>query len=373
MKEAETLWIRHLEGAITPLLTVPLWGQTPPFPWEKVEKALKEALELETLHLATDKTHLLSRGEQLNGLGTDPLLLPLELTPLQGLAFWAMSKADMEKLSQLLLSPSELFEGFGSELLKEGYARFLLLKALRILNQENAFGEFTAQVGSHTELPEEALCLDLSIEIKKQKLWARLICSEALTNELHAYQPSHHLPLEGLRHTLRLPLAIEIGKSALSSGQLKKLKVKDLLLLDSCSFDPAEGKGTAYLTVAETPLFALRLKEGEVKILDYALYQEEPSMAHFEETPEKEREEGAEESGVETLISQRQIPLNVVVEAARLNLALDKVLHLKPGNLLDLKVGPQLTVSLTVGGALIAKGELVKIGETIGVRILALG
>jgi flagellar motor switch protein FliN/FliY len=375
MKQASPLWIRHLEGVVAPLDNIPLWGHTPPFPWKKVEKALKNALELDSLHLVEDKTHVFTREQMLSSLGVDPLLIPLELTPLPGVAFWAMPKSDMEKLSGFFVSLSETGNGFESHALKEGYARFLLLKSLHILNEQQAFGDFTAHVASHTELPLEALCLDLSIQINHQKLWARLICSPELVGQLYAYVPE--APSRPLRRDLRLPLAIELGKTTVSSTTLKKLKIEDLLLLDQCSFDPESGKGTALLTAGGTPLFDLRLKEAEVKILDYAFYQEEPIMSHSsqgEETPEQQESAASEteEGQTETLIAQRHIPLTVVVEAARITLPLEKVLQLKPGNILDFKVGPQLAVTLTVGGAAVARGELVKIGESVGVRILAL-
>jgi len=49
------------------------------------------------------------------------------------------------------------------------------------------------------------------------------------------------------------------------------------------------------------------------------------------------------------------------------------LLDLNPGNLLELDVHPESGVDLVVNGSRIGKGELLQIGDTLGVRILELG
>ena len=52
---------------------------------------------------------------------------------------------------------------------------------------------------------------------------------------------------------------------------------------------------------------------------------------------------------------------------------LEKVTQLKPGNVLELGLSPEPVIHLTIGGKRVAKGELVRIGEAFGVKILTLG
>ncbi len=107
-----------------------------------------------------------------------------------------------------------------------------------------------------------------------------------------------------------------------------------------------------------------------------------------EETPGEELSEGestADENhlwstksegqgeDVEKLVSAEEIPLTLTVELARVTLPLDKLLKLSPGNLIELSTKPEQGVSLTVHGKRVAKGELVKLGEVIGVKILEIG
>lgn len=112
-------------------------------------------------------------------------------------------------------------------------------------------------------------------------------------------------------------------------------------------------------------------------------------MTEKEEETEKEEttpppepaEEGAEEKplwapqngGEEKVLPSGKIPIQITVEVGRLQMPLEKVTQLKPGNVLELGLSPQPDVYLTVGGKRIAKGELVNLGEALGVKILKLG
>jgi flagellar motor switch protein FliN/FliY len=65
-----------------------------------------------------------------------------------------------------------------------------------------------------------------------------------------------------------------------------------------------------------------------------------------------------------------EIPLNIVVEVGRLQMSIKKLLELQPGNILDLNIHPEAGVDLVLNGKRIAKGELLRIGEALGVRII---
>lgn len=67
------------------------------------------------------------------------------------------------------------------------------------------------------------------------------------------------------------------------------------------------------------------------------------------------------------------VQMPVVVELARLQMTIQKLMELQPGNLLDLNVRPENGVDLVVNGKRIAKGELLLIGDVLGVRVLDIG
>ena len=154
------------------------------------------------------------------------------------------------------------------------------------------------------------------------------------------------------------------------------------------------------MLIHDTPILRARLKKNSLKILDYAFYyeeeipmtnedlppEEEPSVEDFsEEEPLSDSEEEMQEESplwsekpssngsTEKVISTQEIPLTLVVEVDRIRMPLDKLLQLSPGNILELTVRPEQGVHVTVGGKRVARAELVKIGDMLGIKILQLG
>jgi flagellar motor switch protein FliN/FliY len=78
-------------------------------------------------------------------------------------------------------------------------------------------------------------------------------------------------------------------------------------------------------------------------------------------------------SGPSGPLTPNDIPLMLVVEAGQVKISAQKLLELTPGNVIDLEISPEDGVDLVVNGRIIGKGELLKIGETIGVRIVQIG
>ena len=72
-------------------------------------------------------------------------------------------------------------------------------------------------------------------------------------------------------------------------------------------------------------------------------------------------------------VTPSDIPVCLAVEVAQLRLSVQKLLDLQPGNLLDLNISVENGVNLVVNGKIIGRGEMIKVGETLGVRILEIG
>lgn len=124
---------------------------------------------------------------------------------------------------------------------------------------------------------------------------------------------------------------------------------------------------------------------------DFSDLDEESGIEHDEEdepkqkaekkpsgSPKQEKAEAAAAkpapkpaSGTSTATVE-EIPLSVVVEVGRLQMSVKKLMELQPGNMLELDIHPESGVDLVVNGKRIAKGELLRIGEALGVRILEL-
>ncbi len=65
------------------------------------------------------------------------------------------------------------------------------------------------------------------------------------------------------------------------------------------------------------------------------------------------------------------IPLKIQLEIARISVSLDELQKMKPGSKLPIDINPRI-VNLVVGGKSIGQGEIVEIGDIVGVKILEL-
>lgn len=190
----------------------------------------------------------------------------------------------------------------------------------------------------------------------------------------------------------------------LTQGELKQLKPGDFVVLDSCTLQPGENKGRVMLTVNQRPFMRGKIKEGTLKLLESPVLETGATMdreeAYSDKSEEGEEEDisydeeidfGEEESEIEELaeepveaeeapaakktdtlakLSPDTLPMTIVIEVGRLQLTLQKLLELQPGSLLELDLTTQSGVDLVVNGKKIGRGELLAIGEVLGVRIL---
>lgn len=406
MSEAPLFWLQHIENALQVVSEVPLWGSSPPFPWEEWNEQISTMFQLPDLKIEHKKTQFLKLEDLTSGLGTNPVKTAIDLSPLQGSALWLMPSEDIVKLTQVVLSPKNAVKGFSSPQFQEGFYRYLLLNILSQIDQVRSFGDLSLKLGTAQPLPQEgALCIDVSISHPKMILWGRLICPPAfhLAFKQHFSQKPSSLLSSPAAQGIDLSLKLEIGHSMLSYSQWKTVEIGDMIVLDRCTYDPQSHKGTVTVVLEGAPLFRARLKENHLKIIEYAYYHEEeklmendiPEDEHKEDFDPLEEdlspsddidEELAEESEnhlwsakeerqeeIEKMVSAHEVPLTLSIEVARLKMNLDKLLQLKPGNLIELPVRPEQGIDIVLNGKKVARGELIKLGEALGVKILQIG
>jgi len=406
MTTAAYHWLKKIEHAVEDLKVIPFWGTSPPFPWETFSQHLSELLKVPHVKVLRHQTDWKEAKDLLSGMGVSPHIIPLDCTPLQGEVFWVMSTEDVNKAISFSLLQSQLSKPLLDPRFQEGYYDFLSLEILHILDQQKAFGDLNVKRRSPSSLPlEGAICIDIAITINQETLWGRIIASQEFIHNFRAHfmQKKESLLSSELSKQVNVSLRLEIGNVHLNVEQWQQVKVGDFVILDRCSFDPIHRKGTAKVLLEKTPLFQVRIKENTVKILEEAYYEEDTSTmdTSFSDNEEKrEEDEFSEEEFIphedeesskeeppsehlwsskngettqESLISLSEIPLVLTVEIAKIRMSLEKILQLQPGNVLELSILPEEGVDLTIGGKKVAKGELIKIGDVLGLKILRLG
>ncbi len=372
-------WLRKINKALLKLDNIPLMRTYAPFDFEMLSMHLKKKFSLKNVKIEPVLAKWLSKDQIKEGLSDNVNYLSFTLSPLEGNVFLLMDLEDISKLTNELLIHKNQIK-FSTIMLQESYFRFVALEVLNILTEMNLFQDLSSKMVEATDfLNEDAFCIDLKIQLNDIFCYARIAINSKFRKAWEEYFINNP-PLKALELAkgLDLVMTAELGYVKLFYQDLKKLKNGDFIVLDSINYDIKNNKGQVTLKLADTALFLAKIKQNKLKIIDFATFQEEPYMEEkklIKESKEEELEEKIEVQEEKQLPTTplENMPITIIVEAARFKINLEKLMNLQPGNLLDLAIHPQTYVNLCVNGQKIATAELVNLGETLGVRILEIG
>lgn len=427
-------WIKQFPAPLTKLDAIPLYGAGPAFPWDSFATELANTLQLEQLKIEPGNREWRSAEKLLDGIGADPHTFTILFTSLEGPLHFVIAKTEILALVELLLGTKQtVFEQLAPDFF-EGFTTFLAAQALNSFQKVDFDKNISPSLSEDTSLPhQDAFCIDVAISVPQRTFNGRAILSTGLLNSWRERYADRALAPNlnsSLAQKLQVPIALEAGNTTLSQQELQALTPGDFVVLDKCSFEVEGDKGRLMMTIDGVPLFRARLKQGSLKILEFPLYHEleapmskneseEDEEEHFEDFEDEEsdfeeseiEESEVEESEVEEseiedseieeeeeeeeekpvaptkqkvasaepatkkngAIVPTELPVNITVEVGRLQMSIQKVMELQPGNVLELDIHPENGVDLVVNGRRIAKGELLQAGDTLGVRILDIG
>lgn len=405
-------WLRQIEKALIDLDKVPLLGYAPPFDWELLTKKLKELLQIPDLEIRMGSWTW--RGPDLlyENLAADSFNLNVAVLPLQGHVSIALSSNDVNSLVSWIVEHRSGSNSLVSSQFGEGLLNYVSVEAMHIAQSTSLFQNFLLRVLGNAERPStRSLTLDVFFKAYKEEVMLRLIIPENLRKQWlqHFQATPKRFPLQSSKN-IEVLCSVELGRVSFSHQEWKKVKKGDFIPV-SANVDLESGAGSFYLSINQKPLFRARMKKEGLKILEQPIYEEETlPMADdhddllseisdlekekkepLDPIPEEDsdldleddedsldlEEEGEEKISVKQEKSELEkigmVPLNVVVEVARFKMTCEKLLHLKPGNLIELDVSLDRPVDLVVNGKKIGMGELVRIGDALGVQVTDMG
>ena len=373
-------WMKHVESVAIGAQDIPMWGSVPSFPWEAFTNELQTALGIQKLKITGGSAEWKKGSEILAGMGRSPLQLAVEMSPLKGSFSIVFPSEDFSKLSSWAIHPEAGSDGFSDPYLQKGFFRYLSIEGISIIDRLQIFQGLTPKMIDMPLAKEDAYCVDVAIEHEGETIWGRMICPTLFQESFkHHFAQDWNFSIPSqLYQEMMVDVSLSAGESELSQENWLKLQEGDFVLLDHCSYYPKLKKGTFQLAVDNTPLFQAKVKEDAIKLLDYAHYFEDKPMdnENFEKPYDDSMEEEAvsvEDAPGSPMLSPKKVPVSLTIEVARLKMNLDKLLKLKPGNVLELGVQPEIGVNLVANGKCVGKGELLQIGDVIGVKITKLG
>jgi len=366
-------WIRKIASHLKEQDQVPLFGKGPAFDWTRFSEEI--ATRLSVPHFAFRpkaqewrEAHLLG-----DGLGTNPIVIPLKLEPLSGSAFWIMSKESIAKLTSWMMNGQSKARPLSSEILTTGFYRYLSLQILDTASTLQPFDKTSILLSEPSDLPEtDAFCVDIEISFGDQICFGRLAIEPQLQKSWSEFSshPSAETILSSHAKSIELTLGVKVGSTSLQLDEWDTIKEGDFIPLGSEGYDARKRQGAAYLMLGSSPLFQIKVKQNKIQLIDYAFIYEDPMAEH--NTPEFEHEATQFSEAEGQPISLKELPVHLTVELSRIRITLEKLMELTPGNLIELPIHPDQAVKLTVNGQLVGNAELVHLGETLGIRILNL-
>lgn len=360
---APLAWVRKVASEIPELNVIPLFGNAPPFDWHGLASAIASRLSISHLEIHARESAWRESGEMGKGLGRQLIIYPIVVSPI-GTVYWIISREDMIKCTSWQLLPQGKTRVLSSEILQESFYRYLSLEALSAMQDMQPLQNLTLHLHEEERtLEEKTFCMDVEMQIDQKSCWGRLAIPVTFRADWVRHfekMPSEYVQVD-LSCQIELMLSVKAGSVLLMERELKSLKRGDFLTLDRGSTD------TAMLTLGATPLFHVNIHENKLNLVDYAFYYED----NVEQKPSDEAHKV--QFAEEEVVAIKELPLCVTVELARLKMSLDKLMHLNPGNTLELPIHPGQSVSLTVNGQKVGRAELVYLGETLGLRILEIG
>lgn len=421
-------WVREIKPDLKKLDSIPLTGATPPFPWEDFSARLAQSFDREGLKIQPGEIAWRGKEKLYEGLGDSLFPLIITIPTLQGQVSWVMPAQEIPLIAALLLTQESHPIPLHDPSFSESFYHFLALEVLYHFTQVSFDNTLSPLLTHQTKLADEdSLCWDISLQIQHHTTWGRLIISPEfrLSWVNHFAQKQEPSPLtQHMAECVDVAVNLEAGKVQLNLAEWMSIQLGDVLALDSCSLDSELLEGRVTLTVNGKSAFRAKLKDGTLKILEFPLLHEvetpmakQPEEDNDEESeldlPDESEEVDLEEDEDEDLfsdtdddlfaedheeqtdkkpaaeaqpvkpapapkegkspISPEQIPVSIIVEIGQVHMTMDQLLKLEPGNLLDVNLHPENGVDLTINGKVVGKGELIRIGEVIGVRVLQLG
>lgn len=362
---APLTWIRRIANELPELNTIPLFGNSPPFDWEQFSSSLVSRFGVSKFSIHPADQMWRESSDLKKGIDSEVHTLAISIAPI-GTVYWIMSEEDRIKLISWMMRSSNKARPPLSEIFQEGFYRFAALHTLDIMQEMSPFTDLTLQISNEEEGFEKAFCIDIEMEMEEKSCWGRLALPAAFRAhwmQHFSHMTSGYFPQEVARQT-QLELYLKTGSVILHQDDWQTIRKGDFILLDQGSYDPRKGTGVSLLMLGATPLFNSKIGKGKVELIDYAFYYED----NMEKRGEPSSQDAQPAEG--EIVAIKEMPLYVTIEIARLKMTLDKLMQLTPGNTLELPVHPDQGVSLTINGQIVGRGELVYLGEQLGVRIL---
>lgn len=367
-------WLKAVQTELVQKKELTYSGAPKGFAWETLSQKLGARFQLPDLVIQGSDPEWGSQEDLQKKAGKSPWPLSFALGNLPGLVTFYLPKDDVGLLLTIALSHQQKGTLYPDEEFLEAFYQFLAVEVLAAM-AATGFDPSVAPrlVSEAAPIPNgKMLRMEISISTIGRVLQGQIIAPEEFVipwnEQFKAAKPQKEVSPE-MAAAVELNVHLEAGEAQMTKQELGQIQPGDFLLLNTCTINPEKEGGQVTLTTNGIPLFRGMLQRDSIKIVEYPLFQKvEPTMDVDENNAEAD---SGEQQPPGTKIGS--IPISLKIEVGQIRMSLEKLMELQPGATLPLNIDPEEGVDLVINGKCIGKGELLRLGETLGVRILEIG
>ena len=164
---------------------------------------------------------------------------------------------------------------------------------------------------------------------------------------------------------LPLPLVVRLGETRLKAGELSSLQPRDVVLFD----ETALSKQQVLVVVGDHRCFSGRLERSRVTLLEPA---DPPGTSAWEQSAMTTVESKPGDRAKAPDGELEALPITLQFEIGRKQIPLGELRGVGSGYVVDLGRGLDDPVDILANGSLVGRGEFVRVGESLGVRVTRL-
>ncbi|AHK63687.1 type III secretion system cytoplasmic ring protein SctQ [Chlamydia avium] len=363
--EPSASWLKFRNDFLNSLVTTGKHIALPSFPKEECERKLREKFRLEETGITIQSRGSLPADQAIQDFGVHVLVQSFLAQPLEsGDFFLITSEEDLQAFMVAVFNDTSLASYFYEKDKLLGFHYYLCAELCKLIQELTWIPTLSIKViddtkfsGKHIQGSYEVIDVTCGLDGKTLRL--RLLFSDALCDSCRKLLSGSEQSLDMQQLApLPLTLSVEIGYCQLSQDEWKQVRPGSFILLDSCLYDPDTEESGGLLTIKNQQFFGGRFldtKSGDFKVTSYpSLQQEEP--------PEEASR------GFSTSASGQY---KLVAEAARYSLTVEEFLKITQGSVLQFPgIHPVRGIDLILNGTKVGRGEIVSLGDVLGIRVL---
>jgi type III secretion protein Q len=162
---------------------------------------------------------------------------------------------------------------------------------------------------------------------------------------------------------LAVTVCVRVGAATLSVGEISRLAPGDVVLVQQCCGKPH----AAVAVIAEHLAAAVELTEAGGVLVTAPMRGRGSAWEWSMENPANKPSRDGEQNGV-----LDDLPVKLVFELGRVDLSLREIRQLAPGAVVALARPLEESVDVVANGRRIGRGNLIQVGDSLGVRLARL-